>query len=169
MWRRRGLDDLGVVGLHGRRHDHHVGLADVAGVVPDRAPCTPSVASRAVAADRSRIAAAHGVAEVDQQLGDAAHADAADADEVDAPRASQHHASAPGSPGREHLDPVHDHAGRVGPRQPWRAAAAMAARRGRVGQQSLDAAGERRRRQVLLRPAPRPRRPRASASAFLRW
>ena len=46
----------------------------------------PSVASRSVTADRFSSEPLTDVAEIREQLGDAAHPDAADADEVHAPR-----------------------------------------------------------------------------------
>jgi hypothetical protein len=74
--------DLGVVALDRRRHDHHVGLAEVIGAValPHRAADRPQVTrDLGVVLIRARDLVAH----VGQHLGEATHAHAADADEVD--------------------------------------------------------------------------------------
>ena len=82
MPRRARLDDLGVGRPHRRRHDDHVGVADVARRRGRRCTRTPSVARRRVTSDALRVRPADRVAQVGQQLGDAAHADAANAHEM---------------------------------------------------------------------------------------
>src|SRR6266700_288822 len=74
-----GIDDAAVD--HGRYHDH-VGAIDVFGLVTDR-NLDPLVAQARDIAAFGRIRALDRVAEIVQDLGDAAHADAADPDEVD--------------------------------------------------------------------------------------
>ena len=73
---------------------------------------------------RLRVRSADLVAEVREQLGDAAHADAADADEVDPSRASEHHGGA-----RERQRAIDDHLRRVRLREPPRRRRPSAARR----------------------------------------
>ena len=75
-------DELGIVALdRGRDHDH-LGVAEVAGGMADR-NLGALVAQALDVGAVGRVRALHGVAEIDQHLGDAAHADAADADEMD--------------------------------------------------------------------------------------
>ena len=85
-------DDLGIVALDGRRNDDHRGLAEIRLIVADR----DRRALLAQALDVGvvgEVRALDLVAEVDEHLGDARHADAADADEVDrADLARQFHA-----------------------------------------------------------------------------
>ena len=76
----RGLD-LGVGFLDGSRHDDHLGVADVLGLVADEALDAFIAQPLHIGAVRL-IGALHLVAEIVQHLGDAAHADAADADEM---------------------------------------------------------------------------------------
>ena len=79
--RARG-DHLGVVGAHRGRRDDRLGAGDVIGVVADR----DADAERGERPRRRALAlvgARDRVAEVVQDLGDAAHAGTADADEVD--------------------------------------------------------------------------------------
>ena len=82
MSRARAAGDLRVVGAHRAGHDDHVGARDVLGAVADadagaqrRQPARDVALAHVRAGDR--------VAEVQQHLGDARHADAADADEMD--------------------------------------------------------------------------------------
>src|SRR5205814_7863318 len=73
---------LGIIGLHCRGDHHHLGVGQVLGLVADlheNAELLQPVYIGAV----NEIATLHGIAEIVQDLGDAAHADAANADEVD--------------------------------------------------------------------------------------
>ena len=90
MSRARAAGDLRVVGAHGAGHDDDVGARDVLGAVADadagaqrRQPARDVALAQVGAGDR--------VAEVQQHLGDAGHADAADADEVDGDVALSEH------------------------------------------------------------------------------
>ena len=95
MPRRCASASSGIGGTDRRGVDHHVGVAHVrggmalvdahaaGGLEPRRHVGTPGIRS------------ADDVAEVGQQLGDAAHADAAHADEVHAPGSAEHQAPAP--------------------------------------------------------------------------
>ena len=78
----RAATSFGVVGLDGGGDDDDAGVGEVLGAVAD----LDGDAEAAQALDVGvvgQVAAAHLVAEVVQDLGDAAHADAADADEMD--------------------------------------------------------------------------------------
>ncbi len=85
----RRLDDLRVRRPHRRRDDHDVGVADVRGVVPhvdaDAERPQPLGDRRSL-----RVRSTHHVAEIRQQLGDAAHPDAANPDEVHVPGLTEH-------------------------------------------------------------------------------
>src|SRR4029078_2833717 len=73
---------LGIVALdRGRDHDH-VGAVDILGLVADRNCDALVTQPRDIAALRG-VRALHGITEIAQHLGDAAHADTADPDEVD--------------------------------------------------------------------------------------
>ena len=83
------LGHLGVVGPYRRGHHHHVGGAHLrrrVSQVHRHAERGQTVGHRRPL----RVGSRHGVSQVGEQLGDAAHADPADADEVDAPRLTQH-------------------------------------------------------------------------------
>ena len=75
-------DHLGIVAAHRGRGDDAVGALDVGGVMPEHDGGAERIepARRRAAGD---VRAADPVAQVEQHLGDAAHARAADADEVD--------------------------------------------------------------------------------------
>ncbi len=74
--------DFGVAGLDGARDDHHLGRAQVSGIVAhDHRDAQPPQALDAAAF--GHVAALNLVAQIVHDLGDAAHADAADADEMD--------------------------------------------------------------------------------------
>ena len=76
-----GRHQFRIVALdRGRDHDH-VGAVDILGLVADRDLDALLAQPRDIAA-LGGVRALHGVAEIDQHLGDAAHADAADPDEV---------------------------------------------------------------------------------------
>ena len=79
-----GRDHLGVVRPDGRGGDDDVGVADMGGVV---APVDRGAQVVQTLGDirRTQIRAADLVAQIEEDLGDPAHADAADPDEVDAP------------------------------------------------------------------------------------
>ena len=81
--------DFGVVRGDGRRDDDDVGVADVVGVVSDG---DAHAKRREPIGDlrATHVGSAHRVTEVDEQFGDAAHANAANPDEVHAPRPAQH-------------------------------------------------------------------------------
>ena len=76
--------EFGIVALDRRRNDDDFGVADIFGVMTD-------MDDRAFLAQAQHIGvfggvgALHGVAEIEQHLGDAGHADAADADEMNWP------------------------------------------------------------------------------------
>ena len=73
---------FGIVALDRGRHHQHIGAIDVLGLVAD-ADRDALVAQPADIGALGGVGALHGVAEIAQDLGDAAHADAADPDEVD--------------------------------------------------------------------------------------
>ncbi len=78
-----GRGDLGVGGIDRAGHDDEIRIADVIAAVSDedlRAEATQALCDAGVL----QVGTLHRVAEIQQHLGDAAHADAADADEVDA-------------------------------------------------------------------------------------
>ena len=77
------FDDFGIVGDDGGRSDHHVSAVDVDGFV--RVENGGAEFGEAFG-DGRRLAVrtGNGIAEGEQDFGDAAHADAADADEMDA-------------------------------------------------------------------------------------
>ena len=92
--RARG-DQFGIVALDGGGHHHHVGAVEVLGLVAD-GDLDALVAQALDVGAVGDVRAVHGVAEIGQHLGDAAHADAADADEVDrADVARQFHEACP--------------------------------------------------------------------------
>src|ERR1700722_6356973 len=72
---------FGIVALDRGRHHQHIGAGDVLGLVAD-IDGDALVAQTADIAAFGSIRALHGVAEIAQHLGNAAHADAADTDEV---------------------------------------------------------------------------------------
>ena len=79
-----GGDDFRIVLLHGGRDHDDRGVGEVFAAMADldrNAECAQALDVGAV----GDVGAAHGVAEVPQDLGDAAHADPADTDEVDRP------------------------------------------------------------------------------------
>ncbi len=75
---------LGIVALDRRGDDDHPRLAEVGGVVAD-GDGDALVAQTLDIGVVGQVRPLHAVAEVDQHLGDAAHADAPDADEVHRP------------------------------------------------------------------------------------
>ena len=78
-----GRGDFGIVGANRRADDNHFGAGDVVGAVAfedDRAERGQTLGDRR----GLQVGAGNLVAEVEQDLGNAAHADAADADEVHA-------------------------------------------------------------------------------------
>ena len=75
---------FGIVALDRGRYHEHVGAGDVLGLVA-HGDVDALVAQAADIGALGGIGALHGVAEIAQHLGDAAHADTADADEVDGP------------------------------------------------------------------------------------
>ena len=79
------LGHLRVVGLDGAREDHDVRALDVLRRVAQVDLSPPSSSSRRVAAPAREIRAGDPVAQVQQDLGDAAHPDAADPDEMHLP------------------------------------------------------------------------------------
>ena len=78
--RARG-DELRIVGLDGRGDDDDLGAVQILGRVADR-DFHALVAQPLDVGAVGLIGALHAIAEIDQHLGDAAHADAADADEM---------------------------------------------------------------------------------------
>ncbi len=74
--------ELGVVALDRGRHHHHFGAAERGHRMADR-DLGALVAQALDVGAVGGVGALHRVAQIDQHLGDAAHADAADADEVD--------------------------------------------------------------------------------------
>ena len=87
--------ELGIVALDRRGDDHHPRLAEIGGVVAD-GDGNPQLAQALDVGVVGEVGALHPVAEIDQHLGDAAHADAADADEMHRPDVQPHlHAVAP--------------------------------------------------------------------------
>ena len=171
--RARAAATSGLSARDGRRDDDDVGVADVRGLVSDRRRVTPSDASRSVMLRSPRVGSADLVAEIGEQLGDAAHADAADPDEVHAPRApEQHHISArPASPATRDPRAIR------GPR--CRAASGRAKRAHRRAPSPCSRAGvaEQRRRRPPASVSPASSRSSsitaapasASTRAFLRW
>ena len=88
-------DKFGIVALDRRRHHQHLGAVDVGGLVTDE-DLGALVAQPLDVGVVGGVGALHRVAEIDQHLGDAAHADAADADEMDrSDFARQFHGSGP--------------------------------------------------------------------------
>ena len=84
-----------IVALDRGRHHDHVGAVDILRLVADRNRDALLAQPRDIGAV-GRIRALHGVTEIAQDLGDAAHADAADPDEVDgSDLARQSHAMFP--------------------------------------------------------------------------
>ena len=84
-----GFEDFGVVGPHRGRGHHHVDVGEVlaAVAITDRsAQLTEAPGDLAL----FEVGTGHLVAEIDEHLGDAAHADAADADEVDFADLAEH-------------------------------------------------------------------------------
>ena len=75
-------NELRVVALDRGRHHHHLGIAERGGGMADGNLGAFLAQAFDVGAVGS-VRTLHGVAEVDEHLGDAAHADAADPDEVD--------------------------------------------------------------------------------------
>jgi hypothetical protein len=75
-------DQLGIVALDRRRHHQHLGAVEIFRLVTDRNLGALIAQPLDVGVVR-RVGALHRIAEVDQHLGDAAHADAADAYKVD--------------------------------------------------------------------------------------
>ncbi len=74
-------DEFGIVLLDRRRHHHDLGVAEIFGAVSD-GDLHALVAQPFDVGAVGLVGALHGVAEIHQHLGDAAHADAADADEM---------------------------------------------------------------------------------------
>jgi hypothetical protein len=79
---RAGGGDLRVVGAHRARHDDDIGARHVLGPMAD-ADARPQRRQAAGGVAVAHVRPGHRVAEVQQHLGDAGHADAADADEMD--------------------------------------------------------------------------------------
>ena len=75
-------DQLGIILLDGGGHHHHVGAVDVLRLVAD-GDLDALVAQPLDVTALGDVGAGDGVAEINEHLGDAAHADAADADEMD--------------------------------------------------------------------------------------
>ena len=103
-----------------------------------------------------RVRSADAIAEIHQQLGDAAHADAADPDEVHASRPSEphHHAPAPLAHAGQLQHAIDDPRGRVGPARTCASRAPSRASRLGIGEQlGHDArqrrAGQRRARRTI--------------------
>ncbi len=151
-WRARAAGDFRVVRSNRRRHDDDVGVADVARRRDRSATPTPSDAQPIGDVRSPRIRSAHRVAEVHEQLGDAAHADAADPDEVHAARAAQPSSPAPPAPAADPRSARPRRAART-----LRIACAIAARRRRIGEQR-----RRRPRPDAIPTAPILRAPRAA-------
>ena len=78
-----GFDDFGIVGDDGGRSDHHVGAIDVDGFVSVE-NCGAEFGEAFGDGRGLPVGAGNGIAEGEQNFGDAAHADAADAHEVNA-------------------------------------------------------------------------------------
>ena len=74
--------ELGIVALDRRRYHHDLGVAERAGGMAD-GNLGALVAQAFDVGAVGSVRALHGVAEIDEHLGDAAHADAPDADEMD--------------------------------------------------------------------------------------
>ena len=86
---------FGIVALDRGRHHQHIGAGDVFGLVADR-DLDALVAQPVDIGALGSVGALHGIAEIAQHLGDAAHADAADPDEMDgSDLARQSHAFIP--------------------------------------------------------------------------
>ena len=102
-----------------------------------RRTVTPSDSSRVGDGRPLRVRSRHGVAEIGEQLGDAAHADTADADEVNPPRLTEH-ASTPTARRDPQSAPPH-------PAAPAARAARRSSRRRRSGirQQRRNRVGQR--------------------------
>ena len=79
-----GGNEFRVVALDRRRHHQHLGAVEVLRLVAD-GDLGALVAQPLDVGVVARVRALHRIAEVDQHLGDAAHADAADANEMDRP------------------------------------------------------------------------------------
>ena len=90
-----GFDDLGIVRRDGRTGDHHLGAGNVLrGVAFEDGRAQ---AGQAMGDGRAlQIGAGNLVAEIQQHLGDTAHADAADADEMNALNFGKHRSGKPG-------------------------------------------------------------------------
>ena len=143
---------------------HHVGAGHVARRGGPRRCARPAPARRSVTARALQVGARDRVAQVQQHLGDAAHADAADADEVHVLDLPKHVAPPPPS------EQVGDAGGGVGPprrrarRRPWpRARAGVSSERRAIARgQATRPSG----------PSPRPSAPRPPPPArgrSLRW
>ena len=113
MPRERAATTSGLVRPHRRRHDDHVGVADVLGrVAGDDAHAQRLEATGHVR--RPGVRSADRVALVRQELGNPAHANAANPHEMNPSRPSQHHAPA-GTPSLRDVEhTVDDHPRRVG-------------------------------------------------------
>ena len=92
-----GRFQLGIVALDGGGNDDDLGLAEIGRVVPDRDLHALLTQPQNVSVF-SDIRALDGIAEIDQDLGDAAHADAADADEMHRPDVAWKLHATPGFP-----------------------------------------------------------------------
>jgi hypothetical protein len=79
--RLRAASTSGLSSVDGRRYHHHIGTGHLFGRVADVNPYRP-VAPGGGDVRGLHIGTGHPVAQVEQQLGDTAHADAADADEM---------------------------------------------------------------------------------------
>ena len=121
---------LGIVALDRRGDDDDLGVAEIGRVVADRHRHAEPAQALDVGV-LGDVGALHPVAEIDQHLGDAAHADAADADEMHRSDVSRHlHAVASPLNGfafGDRLDEVGEPVGGVGPADQQR-------RRGRIGE-----------------------------------
>ena len=73
---------FGIVALDRGRHHHHIGPGEVLGLMTDADP-DALVAETIDVGALEGVGALHGVAEIAQHLGDAAHPDTPDPDEVD--------------------------------------------------------------------------------------
>ena len=83
-----GLDQLRIVGFDRRGNDHHLGVAEIGGIVADRNGNAALAQARHVVIVGD-VRALNLVAKCRHDLGDTAHADAANADEMNGPYAAR--------------------------------------------------------------------------------